>query len=135
MSTDFQSGEVGPHGYQNITIYFHPLIIGQHNLELPLYVDGKKTHVNILGKAVPLKLAFVDQTDKFVDLGAVMVGKTRVKTVRVLNESECAVNILFNFWERLPQRPTKETPEESLEIPKEEPKTCVELYLRVGSKN
>ena len=120
ISTDFKCDEVAPQAQKNITIYFHPMILGEHRLELPLYIESKKTHVTILGKAVPLKLTLVDQVDKFVDLGSILVGKTQTKTIRVTNECECYLNIIFNFWDRLPKKPMKETPEGTIEIPQEE---------------
>lgn len=122
ISTNFHSGEVGPKQEKTVTIFFHPRILGDHKIELPLFIDGKKTHVTIYGKAVPLKLNLVNQLDKFVDFGSVLVGKTVTKTVAIRNESECPVEIVFNFLERLPKRTTKEMPDESLELPQEEKK-------------
>lgn len=51
---------------------------------------------------MPLILELEHASNKLVDLGAPLIGKTVSKTVRVINKSAAAVNVIFELYDRLP---------------------------------
>lgn len=58
--------------------------------------------MQIFGEGVPLYLQLARAGDKFIDFGATIVGKPVTKTIKVVNNSAASVQIIVDFWERLP---------------------------------
>lgn len=116
ISTDFKSAEISPKEIYKITVFFHPLVIGDHSIELPFYLDGRKTHVTIKGKSVRLSLK--NTLDKILDFGAIVVGKSDRKTISILNESEASINIAINFLDQLTSKDVGKKPSIEIEYPK-----------------
>lgn len=97
-----KSKTVQPQKTEHIQICFHPMEIKKYEVQVPFLINSKLYEIFIEGQGVPLNLEFIDAREKFVDLGSTTVKKTVSKTVKVINNSAAAVEVLFDIWDKLP---------------------------------
>ncbi|XP_023311652.1 hydrocephalus-inducing protein [Anoplophora glabripennis] len=102
LTIDFKSGHVQPSATQYITMYFHPMNVGRYEINIPLKVNSVKYVVKIMGEAVDINLQLVKSSDKYIDLGGVLVGTHQHYVVQVINRTPTHVNVFFDLWQKLP---------------------------------
>ncbi|KAK9888678.1 hypothetical protein WA026_000908 [Henosepilachna vigintioctopunctata] len=119
---NFKSAKVKPDESITINICFNPTETKSYKEFVPFFVNSHKLMVKLFGHGVPLALNVFSPSEKFLNFGAVKLGKIVQKSVRILNSSEATVNAIFDFNCRLPfhKKLTKEDYiiEESTVLPK-----------------
>ncbi|KAJ8920877.1 hypothetical protein NQ315_015670 [Exocentrus adspersus] len=102
LTVDFKGSQIQPFCSQHIPIYFHPLKVGEYDINVPLKVNSVKHTVYITGEAVNVDLQLANTEDKFINLGGVTVGSTKTYAVQVINRTQAHVNVFFDVYQRLP---------------------------------
>lgn len=122
LTVKYTSGQIAPGKTEEILIYFHPVEIMEYRTQIPFFINSNLNMVSIQGQGVPLKLELANSGDKFLDFGAVTVGKKIIKKIRIINKSVVDVDTVFDIWDKLPfySRPAKII-EDGYEIQEEVP--------------
>lgn len=102
FTVHFGSKEIRSKTTEKISISFHPMSPRKYKTRATFYVNSKSHSIVLRGEGVPLLLELVDESDKFVVIEQPTVGKSIVKTVRVVNRSRAPVVIFFDLYDRLP---------------------------------
>lgn len=120
MTVKFSSSQIAPGKTEQIPVYFHPMEVMQYKIQIPFIVNSKARPISLQGEGVPLRIELANAADKFLDFGAIMVGKDVSKKIRILNKSAVDIDITFDIWDKLPyySRPAK-TLEDGYEIQEE----------------
>lgn len=121
VTVDFQTKLVKPKTAVEIPIYFHPTEITEYHNFIPFLVNSKIYTIAVHGEGVPLRLNLFDPSERFIDLGSTITGKTTTKPVKVINNSSITIDVKFDIWNRLPyyQKKTK-TLEPEYDLPQQQ---------------
>lgn len=102
FTVHFKTKEIKPKITEKISIYFHPLTAKSYKTQAIFFINSKAYPIHLRGNGVPLLLEVLDEKDKFVDFGSPLIGKTVIKTIKVINKSKATVAAIFDLIDRLP---------------------------------
>lgn len=93
---------ISPKQTIKILFYFHPKEIAKYTTKINILVNDKKYPITLHGEGVSMEVELCNICDKFLNFGAVPLGKHNKKGVQIINKTKCTVSIYFDLYHRLP---------------------------------
>lgn len=76
--------------------------LGIYEIKIPFYVESKLHNITLRGEAVPLLVDLIDPMDRCLSLTSILIGKSKTKRVKFINNSKASICIIFDLYDRLP---------------------------------
>ncbi|XP_075796761.1 hydrocephalus-inducing protein homolog isoform X3 [Pelodiscus sinensis] len=100
----FQADVLSPGGKMEVPITFYPREAIPYHDVIPFEINGlSQQTIEVLGKGTEMKIDILDLPSKVLKLGALSVGQTMKKTVRIVNHSAALLTFSLTFMFTVPE--------------------------------